>query len=199
MTFIGVISCAAAQNNIISFEPIRLWNGLRFKYERVLGDRFTAGTQATIYYGNYSGYQISPLARFYFKRNAPEGFYAQAKIPLGLFKNEYTAFISDDGTNIPIRDYYGNLINGEVKDKKQTFFNAGLGLAVGWQMLFGKTDNWSLDFNMGVKFVSGIPEPEDVYVSEYDFTSSNAWSNTGWYLTAPGSIFDVLLTIGYRF
>jgi hypothetical protein len=163
---------------VVGVSPIRLWNGLRIKYERVLNDKVTYGGILTGYYASFPGVQLAPIARFYFKKQAPEGLYAQAKVVAGLFQNEYLA-------------------SGNVK-KKQTFFNTGAGIALGYQLLWGKDNRWSIDLNMGAKFVGSVPTPDDI-AEGVEGNLGKVVDIASWHLTGPGSIFDGLVSIGYRF
>jgi len=112
-------------NLVVGISPIRLWNGLRVKLEKPKNNKFTYGGILTYYYDHtFPGIQIAPIARFYFKKHAPEGFYAQAKLPVSYFFNADT----------PV--------------------SFGLGVALGNQILWGKDDRWSLDLNFGFKFIT---------------------------------------------
>jgi len=114
-------------NLVVSVSPIRLWNGLRVKLEKPKNDKFTYGGILTYYYDkNFPCIQIAPIARFYFKKHAPEGFYAQAKLPITYFTYA--------GAENPV--------------------SFGLGVALGNQILWGKDDRWSLDLNFGFKFIT---------------------------------------------
>jgi hypothetical protein len=122
----------------------------------------------TGYYGNYPGVQLAPIGRFYFKAHAPEGFYAQAKV-VGAFHSRIV-----------------------IEDKKQSFTSFGGGIALGYQLLFGKNDKWVIDLNLGAKFVNPIPDPDPEWgVIDLD--------RAAWILTGPGSIVDGLISIGLRF
>lgn len=160
--------------SVVGISPVRLWNGLRIKYEFVFSEKLTFGGTGTYYYGMYPGFQIAPTGRYYLKNNAPEGLYLQGKIVGGYYKT----------------DWY----TSEGEDTTKSFTNFGLGAAVGYQMLWGKNSQWSLDLNIGVKFVGNVPKWED---DEYGFAS--ALDNATWYSTGPGSILDGLVSIGYRF
>ena len=169
------LNSSQRKSSILGVSPIRLWSGLRLKYERPINDKITYGGILTGYYGSYPGIQLAPIGRFYFKAKAPEGFYAQAKIVGGYFQANYTS-------------KYG--------DKKQSFTNFGGGIALGYQLLWGKDNKWTIDINLGVKVVGNVPQPPD---NDDTFGIGNAFSNAGWYTLGPGSIVDGLISIGYRF
>ena len=176
---IAIASTASAQTssepkNIIGIWPGRLGNGIRIKYERTLSEKFTIGGTLTGYYGVFPGFQVAPAGRFYFKPNAPEGFYVQGKVLIG--------FYSQNSNSKSVVD--GNLYT----DDKTSFTRFGGGVAVGYQLLWGKTDRWSLDLNIGVKYHGQNPTFGD---GEVD--------NGKWGLFGPGSIVDGLASIGYRF
>jgi hypothetical protein len=153
--------------HLVGVSPFTLWHGLRLKYEAVLTPKMTLGGTLTGYYGgSFPGGQLAPLARFYFKGNAPEGFYAQAKIVGGY------------------HSFTGKEISGE--ESKKGFMAYGGGIAAGYQLLWGKSDKWSLDFNLGAKFVLNNNE-------------GGLASGASWVLLGPGSIVDGMVSIGYRF
>lgn len=163
------------QKNIVSVSPFRIWNGLRVKYERVHNEKLTYGAITTLYYASYPGVQVAPIARFYFKKNAPEGFYAQAKVVAGFFKHDYSY--------------------GEWEEQTQSFTSFGAGVAAGYQLFWGKNERWSIDANLGLKFVSSMPTPEEYVTGGV----VGAFDKGIWATTGPGSIFDGLISIGYRF
>ncbi|KAA6312918.1 hypothetical protein EZS27_036228 [termite gut metagenome] len=157
--------------SIVGISPIRLWNSLRIKYERVLNSKFTYGGILTGYYTNYTNYpgvQLTPIIKFYFKEKAPKGFYAQAKILAGFSQN--------------------NSFDSGV-DEKQFFTSFGAGIAVGYQLLWGKDNRWSIDMNVGFKYTTNAPEPKDDIYCDH----------VNWHIIGPGSIPDGLVSIGYRF
>jgi hypothetical protein len=110
--------------NVGSFSPGSLWHGVRVKYERVLTPKFTAGGILTGYYGLFPGVQLAPIGRYYFKANAPEGFYGQAKVLAGYHAYESKSFVSFGG-----------------------------GVAAGYQLIWGKSNRWTIDINLGLRFV----------------------------------------------
>jgi hypothetical protein len=102
--------------------------------------------------------------------------------------------ITVDFYDRPYDGIFGNANQITAENRKQSFTNFGAGLAAGYQLLWGKDNRWSIDINLGVKFVSNIPEPtfkENENILDLD--------NLGWYLTGPAIIVDGLVSIGYRF
>ncbi|MEA5062329.1 MAG: hypothetical protein VB054_03215 [Petrimonas sp.] len=96
--------------NVVGISPFQFVNGVRIKYERVLTPKFTTGGLLTGYYGAYPGVQLAPIARFYFKGNAPEGFYAQAKIVGGVYQSTFKE-------------------GSELEEGKKSFTSFGAGIA----------------------------------------------------------------------
>ena len=163
---------------VVGISPFRAWNAVRIKYERVFTPKFTVGGVLTGYYNSiYPGGQLAPIARFYFKEKAPEGFYAQAKAVGGYHQITY---------NVP-----------HNKEIKQSFTSFGGGIAAGYQLLWGKENRWSVDINLGVKRVGNIPEPPKEVDDDFGF--GYFFDNVGWYTGGPGSILDGLISVGYRF
>jgi hypothetical protein len=161
-------------NHIVGVSPFTLWHGVRVKYENVLTQKLTVGGTLTGYYGTFPGVQIAPAVRFYFKGNAPEGFYAQAKIVGGYHSHTYTTSLVEQ------------VFGGEEEETFTTRFDSyGGGVAAGYQLLWGKNDKWTMDFNLGLKFATGNPGSVSGFL--------------GWGLAGPGSIVDGLVSIGYRF
>lgn len=174
--------------SVWGISPLRLWDGLRIKYERVLTPQVTYGGMLTGYYGR-SGYfgsttpgvKLAPVARFYFKGTAPEGFYAQGKIAGGIFQKNAT-------------HYPGHGEAPAVDEKEQTFTSFGGGLAGGYQLLWGKDNRWSIDVNIGVKYMSDMPH-RTFGDADHRFIDH---TRLDWYIYGPGSIIDGLVSIGYR-
>jgi hypothetical protein len=178
--------------HLVGVSPFALWHGLRVKYENVLVPKLTVGGVLTGYYGGVCpGVQLAPIGRFYFKGNAPEGFYAQAKIVSGIYFDNVSVYNTDSGENV---------------DKKYSFTSFGGGIAAGYQILWGRNDKWSVDINLGFKLV-GPPkdyklkdnETYDDGPSGYERSFDKIGTGLGWILWGPGSIVDGLVSIGYRF
>ena len=147
-----------AQNfrHIVGISPFQLGSGIRVKYETPLNNRFTVGGVLTYYYGSFPGVHLAPQGRFFFRSNAPDGLYAQGRIIAGY--------------------HFDTEIN-------TTF---GAGLALGYQVFFGRSNRLFLDFNVGARFMTPVASDMDVL-------------GLTWYLWGPGSIIDGLFSIGYRF
>jgi hypothetical protein len=183
---------ASEFKSVVGVSPFTLWHGLRVKYENVLTPKLTAGGLLTGYYGGVCpGVQLAPIGRFYLKGAAPEGFYLQAKFVSGVYFNDVNVY---------------NVDNRISETKKYAFTSFGGGVACGYQILWGKNDKWSIDLNLGFKFVGPIKDykykENESSPSEFDGLMDDVekvGSGLGWYMAGPGSIFDGLLSIGYRF
>ena len=178
--------------NILGVSPLQIVNGVRIKYERVLNGQITYGGILTGYYPNpkyhdYSGVQLAPIARLYFKENAPKGFYCQAKILGGVHSTEIV-FI--ETYQINSEDFFV-----KSENKKHTFASFGAGMAIGFQAIWGENKRMVLDMNLGLKYMGDIPMPANKENEEV-YSRNNS---EDWFLIGPASIIDGLISIGYRF
>jgi len=162
--------------NMVTLSPSRLLSkGIRLKYERTLTPASSMGTFVTYDTRNtiYTGFQLQPFWRLYFKKHAPEGLYFQPRVVLGYHSQE-AIFNEDTG-----------------EEEKNGFFNYGAGVALGYQCLFGRRNQWVIDSNLGVKLVSDEPSIPNGDIEGIE--------GALWHSTATGAIFDLHLSIGYRF
>jgi hypothetical protein len=143
--------------HLVGISPFQLGSGIRVKYETPLNNRFTVGGVLTYYYGSFPGIHLAPQARLFFRSNAPDGFYAQFRAVAGY----------------------------HFETEISTTFGAGL--ALGYQVFFGRSNRIFLDFNIGARFMT--PVVEDM----------SGFEDTTWFLWGPGSLIDGLFSIGYRF
>ena len=181
--------------NIIGISPLQLFNGVRIKYERTLNEKITYGGILTGYYPNpafhsYTGVQIAPTIRGFFKENAPKGFYVQAKILGGIYSAENTIEIYDKPYS---PDYERIYIKSEDRIKK--FASFGVGMAIGFQTVWGEKKRMILDMNLGLKYMGNSPSPK-LKDNEERFPDTK---HLNWYVFGPASIVDGLISIGYRF
>jgi hypothetical protein len=180
--------------NIIGVSPFQLANGVRIKYERLQNGNFTYGGILTGYYPNpkyhdYSGVQLAPIARYYFKEKAPKGFYAQAKILGGIYSTELEIETYDKPYT---PDSERTFIKSE--HKRQTFSSFGGGLAIGFQTVWGDRKRLIIDINLGLKYMGDISAT--LKDNEELFPCNHL---EDWYFIGPASIIDGLISIGYRF
>lgn len=138
------------KRNVIKVNPLSLMvlHG-NVGYERVINDRMSA--QLTAFLGSfrwggndsdgnirYTGVGVTPEFRYYFThgvRQVPEGFYMA---PYLLYRH-YA--LSGKET-----------VNGEVTSVKSKVNVFGGGFALGYQLLLGKADAFSLDFLAGPNY-----------------------------------------------
>ena len=181
--------------NILGISPFQIVNGVRIKYERVLDNNTTFGGIITGYYPHpkyhdYSGFQLAPIARYYFMGKAPKGFYAQAKVLTGVYSTD----IAIDTYDIPYSPHIErNYINSE--HRKHTFARFGGGVAIGLQAIWGDRKRMVLDLNLGLKYMGDITMPK-IKENEEIFPCNHL---EDWLIIGPGSIIDGLISVGYRF
>ena len=181
--------------NLIGISPFQIVNGIRIKYERLLNNDVTYGGIITGYYPNpkyhdYSGVQLAPIARYYFRNKAPKGFYTQAKILSGV----YSAEIEIETYDKPYSpDYERKFIKSE--HRTHTFASFGGGLAIGFQAIWGDRRRMVIDLNLGLKYMGDISMP-NIKDNEEIFPCNHL---ENWHSIGPASIIDGLISIGYRF
>ena len=181
--------------NILGISPFQIVNGVRIKYERLLNEKITYGGILTGYYPNpkyhdYSGIQLAPTAKVYFRGKAPKGFYAQAKFLSGV----YSADIDIETYDKPYSPHTERTyLNSE--HRKHTFASFGGGLAIGFQAIWGDRKRMVIDLNLGLKYMGDITMP-NTKDNEEIFPCNHL---EDWHLVGPASIIDGLISIGYRF
>ena len=181
--------------SIIGISPLQIPNGVRIKYERLLNKKITYGGILTGYYPNpkyhdYSGVQLAPITRIYFKNKAPKGFYSQAKILSGIYSTEVAIDIYDKPYS---PDFERTLIKSEHRTR--TFTSFGIGMAIGFQAIWGDNKRMVLDMNLGLRYMGDISMPT-TKENEEIFPCNHLGD---WHLIGPASIVDGLISIGYRF
>lgn len=169
---------AFGETNIVGVSPGFLIRGLRVKYETPIMEKITIGGTLSGYFlsTSYPGVQVAPFGRYYLKE-AGSGFYGQVKVLTGY----HTATIT----------------NKKFEDEKKGFMAFGAGIGVGWQWIM-KNPRWSIDANIGIKFCNQAPtneaDSQDGYSEIVGGIQSINWNTMG-----PGSVFDGLFSICYRF
>lgn len=158
---------------ILSIAPLGIVNKFRFKGEFALTGWISAGSQVSVYFGLYPGYQVSPFLRLYLPGNAPDGFYLQPF--MGYYRHRTPEITYTVGNN------------GEILQEVFRIKGVGFGAVIGYQYLAGRSKNWAIDFNMGYKsFPAGLNRAYNLT----DFI---------WYTTGPGSPISATFQVGYAF
>lgn len=161
---------------IVGVSPGFLIRGLRVKYETPIKEKISVGGTLSGYFlaTSYPGIQIAPFARYYFKE-ATDGFYGQFKLQGGF----HSAKIIE---------------NQELVNK--SFVAFGGGIAFGYQRVISKNGRWLFDANIGIR-VSAYPPEGDKEDAADAFIGGLKTAN--WGSMGPGSVFDGLFSICYRF
>lgn len=175
------------KKNVLKTFPLGFINKAKVGYEYALNENFSLGGNVALYYMLFKGFTFGPTARVYFSGKAPEGFCLQ--LQAHYFATSTTLVFEDE-------NFFGG------KDRytyQRTATGVGGGLGFGYQLLFGKSQNISLDVMGGFKF---LPVPERAFYArhvsltgevkelDYDFI---------WYLTGPGSFVNCHISVGFLF
>lgn len=207
------------KRNLLKFSVLGVAFHSQLQYERVLSEGFTIGVIASGYYWlSLPGVKVEPHFRYYFKRQAPSGWYIEPKLSIGYFQTQepfeqrqYTYNSSD--SLISERLLMSNL------KKNVSFMPAGITLKVGVQKFLGSHQRWVLDYNIGLQCFPMMDirqKPLTDYNDRNEFIDE--WGNrivtetvprehaegppkglAFWYLFGAGSFINTNLSFGYRF
>lgn len=114
---------------------------LKFQYERKLNDRFTIGLIQKTLFSDFSGMRFEPTLRYYFKKEAPKGFYVQAKVGVG-YHYYYNFIRNSDSTT--------------TQTNRQYFWAYGGGLAGGYQFIIGSKKHFVIDLYLGLQVFQAV-------------------------------------------
>ncbi|MEK6615254.1 MAG: hypothetical protein AABZ32_03955 [Bacteroidota bacterium] len=191
---------------------ISLIQNAKLYYERKISDNSTIGLIVSAYYLNpVFGIKIEPTFRFYFKANAPEGWYIHPNLSVGYFRTKETftrRHYTYDANNI--------LINTEIDEyNKEVYFTpVGFTLKAGHQNYFGKNKRFVFDYNFGLQYFpynyySRIDEQTEYYdnngnknvveTSHGGIRDAIPVNSLIWYFFGAGSVLNSNISIGYVF
>jgi hypothetical protein len=185
VTFLIMSLSVFAQKQLITFAPMGFVDKLRLKYERTTSDNISYGTFLNVYYFNFKGIRLDPFVRFYPKGKAPKGVYIQGKAVVGIFyskiKYEYEQIIGTDTTTL-------------ASTESETFTTYGGGLGLGYQFIIGRSE-LPMDLFLGFQY-SKFGAPASVIINNNRYETLD---DATWYMTGPGSIFNMNFGIGFSF
>jgi hypothetical protein len=171
-------------NEILKIHPLGFLNKAKVGYEYAHNTELSFGLEFALFYFLFEGYRISPFTRLYFSESCPKGFYFQIQ---GFFFNIKNKIVFKDNTSVTNSVYY----------KKASGLGGGVGL--GYQFIFGKSQNVSLDIMLGLK---NLPVSERAYYAKHITSNGEIFEidNTSlWYLIGPGSFLNNQICIGLMF
>lgn len=177
-----VISVSAiSQTTVVTFAPLGFINKFRAKYEVSLNNNISTGTYLNIYYLIFKGVRLDPMVRIYPAGNAPKGFYIQGKAVAGFFNSniEYT---------------YERELDTLRFSENKSFPTFGGGLGMGYQFLIGK-HKFPMDIYLGFQY-SKFSAPTSAFKDNMKYETTD---DALWYLTGPGSFFNMNVGIGFTF
>ena len=151
----------------------------------------------------YVGMMVCPEGRFYFGRKPARGFYAVARVDVGLFRETFVvsrsrlSYAEEDAIIQKRKDEAAaagqdpNSVSKTIEDRwkkagtenGETFMALGGGAGLGFQCWFRQNSHWGVDMNTFIK--------RDFKFSEDD----NQWE----WLWGAGLLADLNLSIIYRF
>ena len=199
--------------NNIKVSILSFVDNAKIHYEMLLSKNYTIGlTTSYFYLKPVVGIKIEPNLRYYFKSQAPIGWYIEPKLLIGFFNTE-------EAFNKRLYVYNANdsLIKEEILEeyfmKKLTFIPIGASLKVGQQKYFGKNKRFVFDYNFGFQYFPYNYSKKDEQTVYYDtFGNKNVieTSHGGirdampvnqlfWYFIGSGSILYANISIGYNF
>jgi hypothetical protein len=139
------------KSSVIAFYP-GFWSP-GIKFEQVSSQKVASyGIHARGYLFIFNGIKMEPFTRVYFKKDGPEGAFAQFKLSLGIYDMNSILFqgvqcyrTGSGATICPGNPSY-------VRKSDITYF-AGGGVAFGYQFLLGAKKGFALDLFGGVQAI----------------------------------------------
>jgi hypothetical protein len=215
-----ILSCSIVQGqdsltykNNFKISILSFADNAKLQYERVLTKSFSFDITASYYYFKpLTGIKAEPSFRYYFKKNAPTGWYIQPKFSIGYFSTQekcskilYTYSPND------------SLLSTDFLDKKfikeLRFMPVGASVKFGIQKYFGKKKRFVFDYNLGLQY---FPLNYKIKDEKYEYIDtdgnkkvlllSKSWIKESipekvlyWYLFGPGSFFETNISLGFNF
>lgn len=176
--------------NAVAWLPTKLILGaLGLRYDRVLGQRLSAGIYIDWYYRGrqflgtekYTGLKATPTGRYYFIHHEYSGFYLQLSVMAGYFDFSELNY-----------EYVQN--SGDEVSKTYNFWTAGAGAAIGSYFVLGKSELIYLDISLGTQFMPAN-WPDEIEANGKIYSSNKTW----WYFTGPASFFEIKIAVGVIF
>ena len=176
---------------MLGWLPFKLaWGAIGVKFEAFLFKKHSIGVYFDWYFAGrqffggeqYTGYKIIPCYRYYIKRNAQVGFFAQASVIVGRFD-----FVKLNYFN------HGQYPYEISKTYILKSYGFGLGGGVSVVMNPSKRKHIILDIYIGYQnFQEDWPKKATKEGIGTTFSHNVTW----WYLGGPGSEIDIKLAIG---
>ncbi|TGE14839.1 DUF3575 domain-containing protein [Hymenobacter elongatus] len=184
--------------NTIWASPAEAFYKQQIGYERCLNSSYSLGIQGANYTGfngQYKGWNLTVLARRYFKtrstqfrRQAPFGLYSQVQASVYTYDQHLTIYPVNGS-----RDGYVGI------DYRWRGMGAGVGTGLGYRVPVLKkafSSHLSLDTMLGARYYAWPkPQYDKAKYEERSFLGGDA----EWFLAGPGSFFYGLLAVGYSF
>jgi hypothetical protein len=155
--------------NIIRISPLGLTNKLKLHYEKVVSTRSAFGIAAALYYSDQDrgSAKIEPHYKFYTSNTAPTGTYIIGGPTIFMLNNynfRYTAASEQQAVILANQPFYNAVTREQLITtiQQKSFTSIGGCLGFGYQFVFGRSNNFVLDFAAGYQYVnipSNVKEP----------------------------------------
>jgi len=155
--------------NIFRISAFGLVNKLKLHYEKVLSTKSALGIAASIYYSNQDrgSIKIEPHYKYYLSSTAPSGTYLIGGPTIFMLNNynfRYTAAPEQQAVMLANQPFYNAVTKDQIRTniQAQSFTTIGGCVGFGYQFLFGKANNFVLDFAAGYQYVpipASVKEP----------------------------------------
>lgn len=151
------------KNTILAFNPGFWAPGLKLEWASA-NQKISTGFHVRGYIFIFNGVKFDPFVRFYFKKKAPEGAFAQLKFSAGIYdKNSVffqgiTCYTTASGQTFCPRN------SGYVRRSDITYLLGG-GATFGYQFLLGEEKRFALDVFGGLQIIipaDGLYYGEDI-------------------------------------
>ena len=176
---------------MIGWLPLKLvWGALGIKLEVFLLKKHSLGAYLDWYYAGrqffggeqYTGYKIVPCYRYYFRRDAHIGFFAQVSGIVGYF-------------DFAKLNYFNHNQYPYEISKTYILKSHGFGVGGGVSVVMNKSISKHIIFDIYIGY-QYFPEDWPKKATKEGIGTTFSHDATWWYIGGPGSEIDIKLTIG---
>jgi hypothetical protein len=155
--------------NMFRISAFGLVNKLKLHYEKVISTKSALGITAAIYYSDQDrgSIKIEPHYKYFLSSKAPSGTYLIGGPTIFMFNNynfRYTAGSEQQAVMLANQPFYNAITKDQIitNIQAQSFTTIGGCVGFGYQFLFGKSNNFVLDFAAGYQYApipASVKEP----------------------------------------
>lgn len=166
--------------NIIRISPLGLTNKLKLHYEKVVSTKSAFGLSAALYYSDQDrgSAKIEPHYKFYTSNTAPTGTYIVGGPTIFMLNNygfRYTAAPNQQAVILANQPFYNAVTREQLITtiQQQTFTSIGGCLGFGYQFVFGRSNNFVIDFAAGYQYVNLPSKVKDPVTQERTYQGTD--------------------------